>query len=510
MTGLTTPENGRRHHLQVIVVRIAALLLLPTTALLPAPARAQVLPVLIPPVDAIVARPFVIPSTEYGPGHRGIDYPVAAGTRVRAAAAGMVVFAGPVAGTSAVTVSHGGGLETTYSDLAEVYVAVGTQVERGGWLGAAGRAHSGGDDGLHFGVKLDDAYVDPVAHMGAIDPGGAIHLAPLMWRPPPSMPDAFAGVFTAGDNERQCATTPPRDPAPDPPNDNLAVAVAGISSKTAGGVDAAIYRAVPEQLGYPPERTYEFSYRGSGNASLHEPYERSDTFGDLEEAARKLAALLGRIARRHPGAAVDLIAHSQGGIVARRALQVMAEDWDPRLPRIEHLVTYASPHTGAPLASIPSELDVKRGGRALLHALSWASDRGVPVPDPRAQAVAQLAPGSDLMDALASEDVSFGTRVLSLASPHDVIVPADRARLQGRSYYVAPPHGANGHDGIVASPAARAVAYDFLRDTAPACRGPWDLWGPRLGRVVGSVEAGLGAGLATAIDAIGFGVPGFP
>ena len=40
---------------------------------------------LVPPVDGPVLRPFLAPSSPYGPGHRGIDYDVVHGAGVRAA-----------------------------------------------------------------------------------------------------------------------------------------------------------------------------------------------------------------------------------------------------------------------------------------------------------------------------------------------------------------------------------------------------------------------------------------
>src|SRR5215207_11467547 len=45
-----------------------------------------------------LARPFVAPPHEYGPGHRGIDIDLLGGTAVRAPADGVVAFSGGVAG----------------------------------------------------------------------------------------------------------------------------------------------------------------------------------------------------------------------------------------------------------------------------------------------------------------------------------------------------------------------------------------------------------------------------
>src|SRR5688572_9397930 len=116
-------------------------------------AAAQPIGTLVPPVDGAVVRHFDPPAGEYGPGHRGIDYRVPPGTQVRAAAGGVVAFAGDVAGVRAVSVDHGSGMLTTYSDLRVVSVAEGQTVQSGTWLGATSTAHEGAV-GLHFGVKL--------------------------------------------------------------------------------------------------------------------------------------------------------------------------------------------------------------------------------------------------------------------------------------------------------------------------------------------------------------------
>src|SRR5688500_8539778 len=93
---------------------------------------------LSPPVNGPVVRPFEAPAGPYAAGHRGVDFAVPPGTPVRAAAAGTVVFAGPVAGARHVVVAHAEGLRTSYSYLRGVRVAVGDAVERGAVLGSSG------------------------------------------------------------------------------------------------------------------------------------------------------------------------------------------------------------------------------------------------------------------------------------------------------------------------------------------------------------------------------------
>ena len=92
-------------------------------------------------------------------GHWGIDYGVAVGTPVAAAAPGRVTFAGSVADMQSVTVDHGGGLRTSYSYLSAISVSTGDWVSTGSLLGTSGLHH--GVAALHFSVRLEGVYQDP-------------------------------------------------------------------------------------------------------------------------------------------------------------------------------------------------------------------------------------------------------------------------------------------------------------------------------------------------------------
>ncbi|MBA2726184.1 MAG: peptidoglycan DD-metalloendopeptidase family protein [Actinobacteria bacterium] len=433
----------------------------------------------IPPIDGQITQRFDPPAHEYGSGHRGIDLAASPGTAVRAVAPGVVFFAGDVGHVSAVTVVHGQGLVSTYSDLAEVLVRTGQRVGQGTWIGRTDTAH--GELGLHLGVKLRGEYVDPEQFLGPVDLSRAIHLIPE---------DAPRG---SKDGEAVCEAPAPLGRAAAPPNGNIAVALAGIGSKTRDGVSADMYRYGPEFLGYSPGSIYRFSYRGTTPGGLgHIPYDRADSWGGIREAAEILGDDLRKIAALHPGKHVDLIAHSQGGIVARTFLALQAASFDPGLPPIDHLVTFSSPHKGAPGAGAIGPVSSAVLGRLAVTGLSMAADLGAPFPDPLSPSMAELAPGSELMDELGRESLLFGTRALALGIPFDTIVPADRAELPEGEYRVVPPHGVENHSGIVASPIARRLAYEFLRDADLPCAGGWDTWGRRAGILIGGLEWGMG------------------
>jgi murein DD-endopeptidase MepM/ murein hydrolase activator NlpD len=133
------------------------------------------------PVVGPVIRGFDPPDTPFGSGHRGIDIAAPLDTPVLAAAPGVVTFAGPVGGRLFVTLDHGAGLESTYSFLASIAVRRGAVVARGQVLGTSGTGHAGTTvPHLHFGVRLDDVYVDPLAYLGPVELWRFIRLAPIV------------------------------------------------------------------------------------------------------------------------------------------------------------------------------------------------------------------------------------------------------------------------------------------------------------------------------------------
>ncbi|MGU3645983.1 murein hydrolase activator EnvC family protein [Microbacterium sp. C23T] len=114
-----------------------------------------------------LVRPFVAPPHEYGPGHRGIDLLPSGDGVVRAPAPGVVAFSGQVAGRGVITVDHGDGLVSTIEPV-DPGLAVGTPVERStplGMISAGGHAEAGA---VHFGVRLDGAYINPLVLLGGV------------------------------------------------------------------------------------------------------------------------------------------------------------------------------------------------------------------------------------------------------------------------------------------------------------------------------------------------------
>jgi murein DD-endopeptidase MepM/ murein hydrolase activator NlpD len=114
--------------------------------------------------DPAVTRPFDRLPSPYAAGHRGVDLAGAPGQPVLAAGAGVVAFAGLVAGRPVVSVQHADGLRTTYEPV-QPSVAAGQPVARGTPLGMLVAGHAGCPGGacLHWGLRRGTAYLDPLS-----------------------------------------------------------------------------------------------------------------------------------------------------------------------------------------------------------------------------------------------------------------------------------------------------------------------------------------------------------
>lgn len=113
-----------------------------------------------------VLRPFQPPTTPYGPGHRGVDLGGYLNEPVLAAGDGLVLYAGPLADRSLVSIEHRGGLRTTYEPV-QPSVQVGQYVGRGQVIGMLLAGHPGCPAVapmvcLHWGAHRQRTYLNPL------------------------------------------------------------------------------------------------------------------------------------------------------------------------------------------------------------------------------------------------------------------------------------------------------------------------------------------------------------
>ena len=124
--------------------------------------RAGRVPALRMPLAGPVVRGFELPAGPFGPGHRGVDVGARVGEVVRAPAAGRVVFAGPVAGTSWVTLLVAPGAMVTVGPLLPDRRLAAGRVRA---LAVVGRVGLGHGEALHLSLRVDGVYVDPLRYL---------------------------------------------------------------------------------------------------------------------------------------------------------------------------------------------------------------------------------------------------------------------------------------------------------------------------------------------------------
>jgi murein DD-endopeptidase MepM/ murein hydrolase activator NlpD len=95
--------------------------------------------------------------------HPGVDIPAPAGTRVLAARAGTVVWAGWLGGYGRVVeIAHARGVVSLYAHLRRIAVVPGARVRRGAVVGRVGSTGDSTGPHLHFELRVRGAAVDPL------------------------------------------------------------------------------------------------------------------------------------------------------------------------------------------------------------------------------------------------------------------------------------------------------------------------------------------------------------
>lgn len=513
-----------------------------------------------PPVEAPIVDGFRSPSQPWESGNRGLEYATAPGSPVQAAAGGEVAFAGAVAGARHVVVLHPDGLRSTYAFLAEVSVTRGQRIRAGQVVGTAASR-------FHFGVRAGDVYLDPLtlfeppnrrAHLvpDRPDPGprpepeergglarwlgaipkvaAAVGRGAVQWaagergiaRPPgfgPVGPDApravldtfriwarqvdavsvqgwvWAGVEAVGDwTSQRDRCTPASAPPRPPPGRRIAVLVGGLGSQSR---HASILDVDTTTLGYAPGDVVQFSYRG-GTIDDH-PYDQLDTQQPLPASSAELRALLDRLHETNPDAVIDVLAHSQGGLVARLALGEAAP------AGVATLTTLGSPLAGADVATAADLVAGSAPGRHALRTGGEVARQAGAHLEPDRGSIQEMSEHSPTVLAIGALDPPPGVRMTSIAARGDLVVPSPRTRLAGFTSVVVAIPGLNDHTNLAGSaPATREIAL-ALAGQPPTCRTLWSIGGAAL------VGHGLSvfedtAGLAFAVPTTALGRAPFP
>lgn len=238
--------------------------------------------------------------------------------------------------------------------------------------------------------------------------------------------------------------------------------VAGINSSGAAGDRGPTTDLDVAALGYRQAEgeVRWFSYAADGGA-----YTKVDTYGPIKVAAHRLLRQLHAMQQDEPGREVDLLAHSQGGVVVDWFLTHLYDPADLDLPPLGNVVTLSSPHRGAPVATTATRLDRSLVGGRVLEAAEAVAD----LPPADSAAVRDLAEGSPLMDHLWDHGVPDHLDFTTIGAPEDAVVPANRISVPGATETVQPVNSLNEHSAIVRDPNALRAVRAALEHRPPPC-----------------------------------------
>jgi murein DD-endopeptidase MepM/ murein hydrolase activator NlpD len=121
------------------------------------------------------------PVLKYTRAHNGVDYGAPPGAPVVSVASGVVTFAGWTRGGGrTVKVRHASGYESEYLHLSAITVKRGARIGQGELVGRVGSTGLATGPHLHYGLRRNGTYVNPVREHQNMPPGepvAAIHRA---------------------------------------------------------------------------------------------------------------------------------------------------------------------------------------------------------------------------------------------------------------------------------------------------------------------------------------------
>lgn len=311
---------------------------------------------------------------------------------------------------------------------------------------------------------------------------------------------AAAGIQWQLRRDEEC--TPAAEPAPRLTERHIVVEVAGLGSRSDRGParrdedGGSVFAIDTGRMGYGADDVYRFSYRGG--STEENGYSAADTQIDIRESGRRLYELLQRLQRENPGVPIDIVAHSQGGLVARSALAYEYDNGKGPTPLIGTVVTLGTPHHGANLATAGAFLGVSRTGRQLEEAAGWIDPGGI---DPTSVSVRQLSETSRFISKLNERPLPEDVRFVSVAARGDPIVPSPQSRVDGATNVIVdvPGIGPGDHSGLPASAAGQREVALAVAGRRPTCESLADAVADRVaGEAMSTAEDLAGAAIGTA------------
>lgn len=419
------------------------------------------------PIDGELVVPFSKES-KYGKGVSSIKY-VPNSPDVKAGISGKVTFVGNVAGISYVTIlSNSRMLKLTYSPMMKVFVEKGDDVESFTTIGETETK----SNLFSFSVRIKSGsnwdYVNPVLFYKEVSISGKSDYVYFnkvqrdfnleffkkliiyeLSKIKPVSYESFLRLINVYQNLSNCSTQVSKISLK-----NRAVFIPGIN--TYAGSDHFPMDVDYKKLGYEKSQINFFSYK---NKKLDQDYIISDTYGSTKDFAIDLLKQLEQLADSNTH--IDLIAHSQGGVVVKEFLQnhyigSVLEG------KIEHVVMYSAPLEGTPFAGL-------RQSQALKSALDQIPSKFLD-----SDSLKQM---TEFESQVTSSTLPKEIEYLSIGSNFDFVVPATNTDFNAKkTTNISVNAGVlNGHSAIKTDGFATESAMAFLSNQTMPCLGAIDI-----------------------------------
>lgn len=127
-----------------------------------------------PRVTSRFSRSRMHPVLRYARAHNGVDYGAPTGAPVVAVSHGVVTLAGWTGGGGkTIRIRHTSGYESEYMHLSVIGsgLRAGTRVSQGDVIGLVGRTGLASGPHLHYGLRRDGRYVNPITEHQHLPPG---------------------------------------------------------------------------------------------------------------------------------------------------------------------------------------------------------------------------------------------------------------------------------------------------------------------------------------------------
>jgi len=124
-----------------------------------------------------ITEPFDKPAENWLPGHRGVDLAASEGDKVFAPQRGQVTFASTVVDRPVMVIDHGNGFKTSLEPVQAIAKA-GDWVDAGAQVGTVSTGAHCSARCIHWGVRLNGEYIDPVLLIRDMRPSILLPLHP--------------------------------------------------------------------------------------------------------------------------------------------------------------------------------------------------------------------------------------------------------------------------------------------------------------------------------------------